>query len=445
MNTKAFPRRSCVGPRRPRAQRHLLIPLVETILVFATTGPLFTQDLKPNQCYRADLSQNIQWATSGAWINDEQGKALLVVDTMRDDVFRISRISPDGRVVSGISEDTITALKGPASAPARYPTQLTMHDGEYWLLDDDQPARISRFHRSFESGRPPIWVEGRSLERPVSRKAGRDDAWQLMAVYQFTPMASGILAFGDRYGPKGWQSAFLYFDESGRSQVYHTIETTDTIRHHYLRTTQYLASIGEAGYALLVLEGELVIAEVRPETAELGRLGFPEDFQSWPRLGVSKAWRELMMLSPRLGARKERVFYEILEREPTVAAGLYAWRGSLYLLGRRKVEKEGRAAWWLIKLNPQNGAERFRVRLPTDAAHLIVVPGDFWAFIEKQAVQSVGESEAPYMRTDSMSLVPSAWIEESSNGRLTAKEKTSCVSLPNRPRPPRGAQNPVPE
>ena len=63
-----------------------------------------------------------------------------------------------------------------------------------------------------------------------------------------------------------------------------------------------------------------------------------------------------------------------------------------------------------------------RVRLPTAAPHVTVVPGDFWALIEKGPVQGIGSNHAPYMATSSMVLVPEAWLTCGQEGDRPHKE-----------------------
>ncbi len=112
MVKEIIPRFSSVDSRCPRAWRHLPVALVGVILVFAATAPLFPQDLvDPDTCYRVALSEHIYWAKSGAWVGDERSEALLVVDTISEDILRISH---HGRVelCGGVLSASRTRLPG---------------------------------------------------------------------------------------------------------------------------------------------------------------------------------------------------------------------------------------------------------------------------------------------------------------------------------------------
>lgn len=112
-----------------------------------------------------------------------------------------------------------------------------------------------------------------------------------------------------------------------------------------------------------------------------------------------------------------------------MAAGLYAWDQHIYLLAKEAAEDNGDTTWWLIQLDPDEAQEVARVRLPTRAPHLTVVPGELWAFIEKGPVQGIGDTHAPYMDTLSMVLVPAAWLGGPDSGRFDAGSGVHCVAL----------------
>ena len=149
---------------------------------------------------------------------------------------------------------------------------------------------------------------------------------------------------------------------------------------------------------------------------------FPEDFLSCPRLENRPEW---------VAARRRHSteFYKRMETS-SMPMSLYSWEQHLYLLAK-EAAKNSKTAWSLIKLDPLDGSEISRVRLPTDAFHLTVVPGhDFWALIEKGKFQGIGETNAPYMNTSSMSLIPAIWLENPYAGRLDAELRANCAELP---------------
>ncbi|MCP4545527.1 MAG: hypothetical protein GY835_03540 [bacterium] len=282
-----------------------------------------------------------------------------------------------------------------------------------YLVEDDQSDKILYVNDHLELLDDPILIGNRKMA----------DNLRLLEVYDWSPMSEGILAFGDLESPEEYQeSAFLYFDfdDAGQNQIFYRIAITDNVRNHYTRNMPYIATLGNVGYILFMDErpaiGEVTFGE------GIRRLQFfPEDFRSRPQLVRREAWTNAGM-----GARQATHFYKSLEMS-TMAAGLYAWDGYLYLLAKEAIAQNGETAWWLIKLDPRDGMELSRVRLPTGAAHLTVVTGEVWGFIEKGPVQGIGAMHGPYMKTDSMVLIPAGWLEDPYGGRLDARSRTHCV------------------
>ncbi len=106
-----------------------------------------------------------------------------------------------------------------------------------------------------------------------------------------------------------------------------------------------------------------------------------------------------------------------------MVAGLFSGyeadgRGYLYVTAKGENHWEDGTPWWLLKLDPENGRELARLRLPEElsAAHVTVIPPqeDFWKIVERDAVIAIksGIELAPYMKTDMMTLVPSSWLTE---------------------------------
>ncbi len=111
-----------------------------------------------------------------------------------------------------------------------------------------------------------------------------------------------------------------------------------------------------------------------------------------------------------------------------MSVSIFARDQHLYLLGKGARDKRGATPWWLVELDPQDGSELNNVRLPTDAAHLTVVPGgDFWALIQKGPVQGVGSFHAPYMEISSMVLMPTQWLKAASSGVPLSEFRKKCV------------------
>lgn len=387
----------------------------EPARVFLPSGTAFasllppTRLLGPNECYRVALSKSLLWATSGAWA--ENG-ALFVVDAL---LGKVLVISADGEVATGLANESASTPGSVGSKPRR-PSMIRTIDGEY-LLKDEMSAQILHIDSFFNSSSSsPV------NPRVVAEDAGGQRKGKLQRIYDWSPLGDGYLAFGDLEKPKGeWYSAFLYFDSSGRQQIFKKFAVDDQVCNHYLRDMPYIATLGDVGY-ILFLDERPKIGEVRVGIGDVQELkSFPKDFQNRPRLESRLEWTTTGQ-----GPKQATYFYEILEHS-TMAAGLYAWKGYLYLLAKKAAEN-GETPWWLIKLDPHREAKEIsRVRLPTKASHLTVVPGDFWALIEKGPVQGIGQMHAPYMEISSMVLVPAPWIERPEDGRLHAGQEAECL------------------
>lgn len=388
------------------------------LLFLSVSGARFAsaQDLDSRYCFRVNLSQEFGWATSGVSMPGSAEPALLVVDTLQD---KIMKVSSAGVVSQGLPEK-ITSAFGAASASLRLPTHIhhSSEEDGFLILDDSHPARI--LHLNTDLGLvDEILVENRSLGNGVS----------LMAVFDFVVLGDGILAFADLLGPESgaWESAFIYLgpshsDISVNHQIFYRLETTSHPRNYYIRNIPYLASIGSAGYILLMREGRSSIGVVQPGTDGVRELEyFPEDFRSCPIL------KRDPRLPPTHGPRHATMSYETIEKS-NMAIGLFSWKGYLYLLAKEARSSNGETAWWLITLNPKNGQEIHRLSLPALASHLTIVPGEkFWMIIEKDSVQGLGDRHSPFMRTSSMALIPAGWLDTANPALITGQHE--CIYL----------------
>lgn len=371
-------------------------------LILAGSGSVVAQDI--GSCRAATLTQPLLWPQSAAW--DESGSRLLVTDVLAEQVVQIS---PDGGVSVALKNQA-DAANGDAlsSYSLPLPTQIHAVDGGY-LLEEDKTEQILQLNRDLE-------VVG---SMPIQRKIGAGEA-ELRAIFDWTPMGTGILAYGDLQGPgDSWHSAFLYLDADGRDQIFQRLPTTAEVRRLYLRSQSYLAALGDVGY-ILFLESSPAIGEVRLGSPGVRRLpDFPADFRSVPRLEPHAGWR---------APRNATYHYKVIERT-NMPVGLFAWREDLYLLGR-KLMPDGETGWWMVRLDPTDGSEINRVRLPSRAAHLTVAAGETFSLVEKGPVLGIGPDHAPYMDTFSAVFVPAAWLRGPVSGWLDNETRIECVLSP---------------
>ena len=288
------------------------------------------------------------------------------------------------------------------SKPSRI--RVSDSDGSY-LVEDEDRAEILVYASD---------LSPRGLTRIQRKSTG---AGQLMAVYDWAPVGNGLLAFGDLQEPetKRWESAFLYFDDEGGRALYR-LSTESAKRIYYQRNLPYVAASEDAGY-ILFLEEDTRVLEARADVdAGLRELElFPEDFRKAPPLRRIPGFH---------GTLEATAFYKLVERS-TMAAGIFTWEDQLFLLAKKAMDKNGNTAWCLIRIDPADGKELSRTRLPTQAAHLTVVPGVFWALIEKDPVTPQGQSGSPYMEIRTMTLMPGGWLSDSPSQTSVA----ACVPI----------------
>jgi hypothetical protein len=97
----------------------------------------------------------------------------------------------------------------------------------------------------------------------------------------------------------------------------------------------------------------------------------------------------------------------------TMPAGLYAWSGDLWVLNREPAAGGG-TRWSLMRVDPESGALKAELVLPTDANHLTVIPGSrYWALVERGFVRAIEEQDFLGLR-----FVPSQTLLTTRQGRV---------------------------
>lgn len=367
------------------------------LLSLLVVVPLQSYAVERIECKK--LSNDLLLATSGVWSSD--GSLLLVPDIYRETIVRITR---DGEVLGGLNKFDRKAGGEKLASP--FPSFMHRdYRNERVFVKDEVSGTITMLDNQLNA---EVYTNLRRGAREL-----KDGAVVLARLYGWQPMNKGgfvgfvDLELQDSRGPGRHKSAFVYFDDEGISQVFgKKIDTLSELRNHYLRDMPYIATLdGESAY-ILNMEEAPSIYKVRAGTEALEELSdFPPEFRYSPRLVRNPDWTRA-----RMGAKQATAFYKQMEAS-SMAAGLYAWNEGLYLAAKEAMTADGTTAWWLIRLNPKDGKEMSRVRLPTQAARISVITGETFAIIEKQAVEGVGQHDAPFMETSSMVLVPAAWLE----------------------------------
>jgi hypothetical protein len=84
--------------------------------------------------------------------------------------------------------------------------------------------------------------------------------------------------------------------------------------------------------------------------------------------------------------------------------GIYGFEKMLYLLARSPIE--GGTAWWLYQIDPGSDKLVGRLRLPTTADHVSIVPAsNAWFIFEKGPVQAGGSQ-----KIETLITIPTNWI-----------------------------------
>ena len=299
--------------------------------------------------------------------------------------------------------------RGDRYRPAK-PSNIYPIDGGYLILEDREPSTLARVdHDFYLLGSSQI--KGRSLAAGVT----------LTAIHDWTPAGDGIIAFADVEAPGDDPDAsvFVYLTDRGDPRTLMTLGMDHPSRNHYLYAKPSLAALEAEAYILL-----------RDESASLWRLPFvtwepkevehfPEEFSDVPRFGDL----------PVKGLPKAKEIHRRYEQSRTTM-GVYAWDGFLYLLTKDIMSSGYETDWWLIKLDPRAElTEVSRALLPTQASHLAVVPGAFWAFIERGPVDTFDELNVPSMNTDTVKLVAAERLDGSRQTSGNDSGTHRCLQL----------------
>ena len=345
----------------------------------------------------------LHWSTSGAWSADDQD--LLVVDTYKNEIIGVSLVDGKTRRWTEVVEDL--GLRD-LQAWVQDPKQFRATTAGWLLFDKNQGAKLIQLDDSLERIGAPISVQQRTLKSSGGPPANIELNW----IYDFAEMARGVFAFADiKRSSVSYESAFLYFNGAGEHRIFSSVANDHPVRGLYVRNIRFLAAIEDRGYFIDMAGESLGISTVSlSEPLPRSLPFFPEQFDG--RLDLTNL--------AEYGPRKATEIYARQERQ-AMAVGLYAYSNYLYLLGKEAIDDNGDTAWWLVKLDPRDGEELGRARLPTTAGHLTVVPGKgFWAFVEKAPVEGVGRFHAPYMDIPAIKLVATAWLENPVNSPLVA-------------------------
>ena len=216
-----------------------------------------------------------------------------------------------------------------------------------------------------------------------------------------------ILAFADiKLADTSWQSGFVRIPVDSPAEfemLYPTaLDSPATLFYRYGQN--FVTWVGATGY-FLAMEEHPGIFEVSS-----GRVNSPRRLRSFPGPREDLAFRPHLPQTEGVGAARQLA--DAMEGS-TGVVGIFGGRQLLHVLAREVAPHSNAVGWSLLQIDPLRDRYLGSFTLPTSAPHILVIPGpQYWAFVEKGRVRKLGEQE-----TESILLIPSAWIEDPNSAR----------------------------
>lgn len=420
----------------------VLLSLLTCVQALSDTGPR----LDGYACYEVELSKEgpeIGWARSGAWAEIEGQRTLLLVDARKaGGDGQILSISTNGEIRPGFGSETGVGFKSrtgpvPVIAPSHMHSDgrqgiIILDDGQVFhgVKGEETTGGVLHLDKDLQwLDSSPIQVQRRPIKSVLP---GVQEVKEVSAIFDMVSVAGGLLFFSDYIGVDDeWHSGFVHRGKNGDQVVDEVTSLLAGI--HYAREMPYLAAITEEGDEA---DGDAKGDQVAfilfmDERPSLGKVvyekGAVKSFEKLTDFPQEFRMRPLLVPQPDMRQPEKIALYYKTMESAKLAAGIFSWGGELYLLGKDSADRSGKTAWFLILLDQNTGEEISRVRVPTDAPHLVVTPGDYWAFLELGSAQEgFGPRDVLYMETESMVLVPDSWLRDPFGGDLESAARAHC-------------------
>lgn len=299
-------------------------------------------------CRHVTLTPTPAWTYSGAWAPDGR---LLLVDVGTKAVRAYDPHTGRGEV-GWRSAEGLDQPGGPA---------LVQRHGDAVLLEVQDVLHA--------------WAPGND-PKPMVPLVEDNGPAGLRSVHSWAAGEEHVLVYADHYHPvAGWRSvlAVAGLDDPSRLHVVETVPFDGPNRSFYTNSQSFLAASGETGW-VLTLEPRPHLIEIDLPTGTSRRLPLPA------------------ALAPRVELPPAQGLDTLVDQQAALAtthrpAGLYVHDGVLYVLSRHP---QSESPWRLTTYDPVQGRALSATILPTRAAHLVVVPGEMWAVVEKGPVEGFG-------------------------------------------------------
>lgn len=328
--------------------RRAIVPQVE-FAAFTNGGDKhkLNSNLHSQGYTRIKLSEKPIYSTSAAW--SDQGTEFLVVDASRKVILQYSI---DGHLIQTINLGVDVA-------------RIQRLETGYLLQIASSPNFI-RTDSHFRS----------STVESLASGMGNDGA-----IYGWTFMEDGFLAFGDINSKDGWKKGRLLRITHNSPPAVEDLRQVDQggpARHFFLMGYPLIAKTESNVYALIMERKKPYILEVGFGVRELKV--FPRDFSTTPTLAAGGKTEDAHKI------------YTELENK-TTATGLIGWNNYLYLLTRKPMSN-GKTEWMAWKINPCQDQVISSFKLPTQTEHIVISTNpSLWAILEKGPVVGFGKQE----------------------------------------------------
>lgn len=368
----------------------VLIALVSLVAAFGRSGSAEPSAL-PSQ--RKVLDVDLSWTTAAAWFGTQPDSDLLLIDTVPP--ARLLQISRGGHLRKALSEWPGATSKAPAAI--QWPALVASDKNGAYFLDDATQSVVS-----FDSS-------GSLAPKSISFSSLRAETTpiQVVGVYDFSPADDGVVAFVDNAANV---SQYVYVREDHSATILGTIPPFGPESTYVkLGIFRAMAVIGDYAYLLRFLETP-VIERVRLKDGKASVLAsLPAPFDARPMIETQQA------AVGGHGATQAIRNLRVVEKA-SLPYGIFTWDNQLFLLLRERADDSYSPIWRLQRIDIATGRAASETTLPTRAGHLVAVPGETWAFLEKSLVVEKGHAsfavKVPYMTAHHLLLIEHKDLEQ---------------------------------
>lgn len=332
---------------------------------------------------RGSLELELRWSDSGIAFNGD----VLVSDMGRKGIFRLT------------DSGEMTPFNFPGGA-LEVPDQIRPWKGGFAIEDEGRDV-ILFIEGDHLTSTLPIKTESPRALMGGERKV------KLSRVYDWVPLGSGALAFGDFQSQGVWNTGFVFFDND-KIAVLYPLGEAEALSDWYIRTSHYVEALGDDGFFVAPSRHSDGMAIYRVSLGPPGEnvtakelTAVPERYAQIPYLDILPHLRV-----PGKGRARALEQFKEIERK-TAVMGLYGFNGNLHLLARAPAGESG-ASWSIFEIDATTGQAIRTTHLPTNAPHLVAIPkSEAWTFIEKgRAIEvDVADRESTFMRTATFASV----------------------------------------